>query len=162
MDLLILGNRENVMEQIKKYPAYLQAVDEILKSYTYGDIIPKVWLAKELELIEPETGTYKSMQEYQFKFLAAIEPLKEKLLTDHQMYLKSVRGEGYLIVAPEQQTDVVWGYLKKKLGKELGRAATGLQCLNVAALSEGSKRTNIDCQVKLAALRAHNVKQLEV
>ena len=148
------------VENIKKYPAYLHAIDEILKQFTYGDVIPKAWLSQEMEMPEPVSGTFSAMKAYQFKMMAALEPLKEILLSEHKMLLYSVRGEGYLIVAPEQQTDVVWDKMRRVIHKELTRAVQGLFHLDVARLSDPARKHNADYQAKLASLRAHNSKQL--
>jgi len=143
------------MEALKKYPLYLEVVDEIVKKYTYGDVIPKDWLLENLELSPPESGTFEEIKKYQLNVLSVLEPLKETLLAEHDMLLNNIRGQGYLIVVPEQQSEVVWDKMKTNFGKEFRRAVKGLVNIDINQLSDTAKMYNHDCQAKLAALRAH-------
>ena len=143
------------MEALKKYPLYLGVVDEVVKKYTYGDVVPKDWLLKKLELSPPERGTFDEIKKYQLRVLSALEPLKETLLTEYNMLLNNIRGQGYLIVAPEQQSEVVWDKMKTNFGKEFRRAVKGLVNIDLGKLSDTARKYNYDCQAKLATLRAH-------
>lgn len=149
------------MEEVRKYPLYLAVVDDIVSQYQYGEIVLKDWLLERLELQEPEKGTFKEIQDYQFKVLAAMELLKEKLLEDHNILLRSTKGRGYTLVHPEQQTDVVWEMLSKKLKKEVARAAKGLFHIEMESLTAQAQAHNHDLQAKLASLRAHTAKALK-
>ena len=81
------------MEQaLKRHPAYLQAVDDALLEFDYGDMMPMGWLIEHFDLTKPTIGTAEKFNEYHFAFLNAMDKFREILLDDHSMLLTNVKG----------------------------------------------------------------------
>jgi hypothetical protein len=147
------------MEQTtKKDPLWKQAVFDARREFSYGETITLEWLQDSFELRPPERGTKKEFQDYQFKFLAALEAFKTSMLENHKMYLKSARGIGYLIVEPDYQSEVAWSTMRKSVRKSLNKAHNALINVQVAMLSNNARRENTDKLAKLSLLNNYNGK----
>lgn len=126
------------------YPGWKQAAFDIVsmvESNGYGFTISHDELLNMLEL-EKLTGlvTPQKCEEFSLKRLSYTESLKDVLLKEHNIYLSSVRGEGYQILFPDDQ--VKFGPAKhlKRAAKEISKAIQTLSNVNVGLLSDDGKR----------------------
>ncbi len=71
-----------------------KAIEQFLADkFEDGQLISHAWLEWALNLPKPSTA--KEMVNCQFVILDRVEQFKEALLTQHQIYIVSVRGKGY-------------------------------------------------------------------
>ena len=77
------------------------------------------------------------------------------------MYLDNVRGEGYLIVHPAEQTDVAWDKGVRTMRKALVDLQEGLSYIDYQHLDDKAKQHNVEKINKFAALQAFNRKKLK-
>ena len=100
---------------------------EIATSFKDGSVIPHEWFRKRFGVADEDTDGLsasdlkKIWQSQQFQMLNFMEVLKSRLLTEKGICLRTINGEGYMIVLPEEQ--VRYGYnkavgdIKKTLAK---------------------------------------------
>jgi hypothetical protein len=138
------------MNNLNQYPEWKQAVLDAVGQFDHGDIIPMEWLRKAFDLYPPARGTAREFQDYQFKFLSYIENFKEDLLINHKRYLKSQRGNGYLVVSVEDQTGVAWEDFTRKIRKTMGQTNKALLNINTEQLSNEGLAINNNKLAKLA------------
>jgi hypothetical protein len=155
-----LFNSGGKMEQLKKEPIYLQAVDDATTRFTYGDVIPIKWLHDNLNIKIPDVASAQVFQEMQFAFLSRFDSFRQEMLESHKMLLVNVRSEGYKICEPEVQTDTAMKKLKKKLSKELSRAETAMSYIRFSLLSDEAKRANVEALAKLSAIKQMSRRKL--
>jgi hypothetical protein len=141
---------------------FVLAANEAVKSYHYGDVIPKKWLLKKFNIEIPEVGTKVDYDECAYEYLCNIEAFKEVMLKEHKMYLHSVRGKGYLIVNPAQQTDYAMTRLISNVRAEMTKAVDTLNHINQDLLSFEDIKKRDDAQGKIAAFAAFRQKRLGV
>jgi hypothetical protein len=142
------------------FPEWKQAVIESVVVFDYGDVITLDWLQEKFDLYPPERGTARDFNEYQFRFLSAIDSFREALLVDHKRYLKNVRGLGYLVVAVEDHTGVVWDEFKNRIYKAISKANSTLSNVNLEKLSVAGRADNCVKLATLAALTSFNQKKV--
>lgn len=142
------------------FPEWKQAVIDSVVAFDYGDIITLDWLQKRFDLYPPERGTARDFNEYQFRFLSAIDSFREALLVDYKRYLKNVRGVGYLVVAVEDHTGVVWDEFKNRIYKAISKANSTLLNVNIEKLSVAGRADNCVKLATLAALTSFNKKKV--
>jgi hypothetical protein len=146
---------------LQKDPIWLQATEDALHAFAYGDIIPHDWLADHLGIEYPDKPmTLKAYRERDFDLLRKVELFKDELLTKHRWYLTNVRGEGYLIVKPKHQTKTAMGKLQRELRRSVTQAMSALVHINETALSLEESRENAESKAKLAALKTLHLRQL--
>ncbi len=142
------------------YPPWKQAAIAAVGKFTYGDIITVEWMQEAFDLRPPVVGDMAAFNKYQFSFLSALDGFREKLLLDNLMYLKNVRGSGYLIVEVEDQTKIAWGSFKDKIRRELAKAEKVLTNINRDLLSDAGRTENHNKLALLSSIAAFNTKQL--
>lgn len=116
------------MKKESKTDIWEPIIQELLSTFKDGSVIPHEWFKKKFGVSSDDdmdglsvSEMKKIWQSQQFQMLNFMEILKERLLTEHGTCLRSISGDGYMIVLPEQQ--VRYGYdkavsdIKKTLNK---------------------------------------------
>ena len=94
---------------------WLGLLSEIADKYGDGSLIKHEWLKdkfglKNLSLEDYETVSdfLKAIEIQQFAYMSLVDKLRWELLSEYKMYIRNIRGEGYEILRPEDQTQ--YGY----------------------------------------------------
>ncbi|MBK5722133.1 hypothetical protein JGH11_14745 [Dysgonomonas sp. Marseille-P4677] len=95
--------------------SWLSLIEEINNTYNPGDIILHEWLKDRFHLQKPRFKDYYNEDDfirgvglYNLDYLTLIDTLREQLLKDCKICLRSIRNEGYSIIPPKEQ--VKYGY----------------------------------------------------
>ncbi|MGZ8172991.1 hypothetical protein [Methylobacter sp.] len=135
---------------------YITAADVASKTFNYGDIISHQWLIEQFALEEPKIGSRADFEKFQFSFLVSVEGFKHHMLETHKMYLVSIKGLGYKIVVPGDQTDVAMKKLRVSVKKEIGKATSALLNINDLLMKSDEMKHRDDQLGKLGALSAYH------
>jgi len=149
----------NEAEKVTLFPQWQQAVEDAAGEFQYGDVITKEWLVEHFGLEQPKRGTAWEFQKFQFELLEAMEGFKERLLVEHKMALENVRGRGYRVLQPSEQTGYSLRQFKIAVAREVRKAADILQNVNASLLTQDEQRENIEARGKLAAIHSFTRKQ---
>lgn len=133
---------------------------EASELFKYGDIIPHAWILSAFRLEAPEQGTREQFAKFQFELLGYTEGLKDILLAEHKMYLKSVRGEGYMVIKPAEQTDVAMDTLRSSMQTNIRKAMNALANINEGLLTMDQLKHRDETTGKIAALSAFSKRRL--
>jgi len=148
----------NINEQLT-FPAWKNAVEIVAKDFKEGDLLTMDWIHTNFKIKKPTAGTFDSFQKYQFEFLAAMDGFKNELLEIHQIAIANVRGEGYRILQPKEQT----GYSEKKfiddMKKSVKKAVSILSNIKFDCLSDQERKENADAKGRIAAVYTMSKKQ---
>jgi hypothetical protein len=145
------------------FPAWRQAVRDLLSDFAYGDIVPHAWLEQRFgmpQLNESQQLTAAEFSKRQFDWLQNIEAFKDELLREHNVCLQSVRGEGYRWVPPGEQSRVAMDSFEKNAKRVFATAAQRLRNVRVDELTDEQRKENSDSIAKLASLRGMTRRQL--
>lgn len=143
-------------DAINLHPRWRQAVQDLLGEFTYGDLIPMLWLEAHFGLPEVNNGTKltaSQFRERQFEWLGAIEAFKAELLRDHQVMLQSVRGKGYRWVPPGEQTRETTAEFERDVRRAFNTTGQRLRHLRIAELTDAQRQENVDAIAKLSVLK---------
>jgi hypothetical protein len=144
---------ENIGET-SLYPAWKNAVRVASMAFAPGDMISMAWLHYQFKIQKPTECTFDEYQKYQFAFLEAIDGFKNELLEDYQMAIANVRGEGYRVLQPKEQTGYAENKFKKELKKCASKAVSLLTHTKLDALDDNDRRENADAKCRVAAIFA--------
>lgn len=143
------------MNEIRQHPLWHEVVELIVSDVSekgHGSFYSHAELKDLLDIKEPKT--IEEYKKSEFEYMNAMEPLREELLLEHNIYLSNKRGEGYVILKPDDQ-------VKDGPEKTLARARALtvkahniLLCVEEALLSEEMKKTRLNKITKTAFLRA--------
>ncbi|HEY0287171.1 MAG TPA: hypothetical protein VGC62_09200 [Pseudomonas sp.] len=128
-----------------------KAIEQFLADkFTDGQLISHDWLTWALNLPKPKTA--KEMVNCQFVILDRVEQFKEALLTQHQIYIVSVRGKGYRIVPPSDQAFIAIDTAMRGVRREFSKCQEVMKHTRVAELDAEQAKRHTDAQVKVSAL----------
>lgn len=119
-------------------------------NFADGQLISHAWLEWALNLPKPKTA--KEMVNCQFVILDRVEQFKEALLTKHQIYIVSVRGQGYRIVPPSDQAFIAVDTAMRGVRREFSKCQEVMKNTRFAELDADQAKRHTDAQVKVSAL----------
>ena len=140
----------NVLDQ----PSWAAAAASIvIDGFGYGDEIPHSYLyaALGLEMPEPDTK-FKDFNKTSMLYMEAIFKIKEYLLVEKRMALKSIKGRGFVIVAPKDQTSFALEEVEKAMKRALSQGAKRVAYTNTDMLSTEERVANANAKAKIAGL----------
>ena len=104
-------------------------VDKIVSVFSDGKEITHECLKSLVGLREPSISDYsltreyiEAYQQYQFAYMSIVEKLRTILLKEYKMYLKNNRGNGYMILRPNEQVRFGYDRLQDKISSALKEA----------------------------------------
>lgn len=134
------------------FPAWKNAVEIVAENFKSGDVLSMNWIHENFMIEKPNNGTFDDFQKYQFELMAAMDGFKNELLEVHQIAIANIRGEGYRILHPKEQT----GYSEKKFIDDMKKSATKavalLNNIKFDSLSDVERKENADTKSRVAAI----------
>lgn len=115
-----------------------------------GQLISHAWLEWALDLPKPKTA--QEMVNCQFVILDRVEQFKSALLQQHQIFVVSVRGQGYRIVPPSDQAFIAIDNAMRGVRREFSKCEDVMKNTRFAELNAEQSRRHTDAQVKVSAL----------
>jgi hypothetical protein len=143
------------IDNIEIYPAWRQAIENFKKAgFKCGDLLEYKWLYAQFHIVLPDPDmTYSVFCKGNLEFLNSWKMFESALLEEYKIALKNVRGVGYEIVSPDQQTG--WADrsgscdIQKAIRKQLKR----LIYVDADKLTPEQKKENADSLARLANIR---------
>ena len=151
---------EDNSDDFKLDPPYRQAVEDCVHQFHFGDLIEHEWLRQAFEIDFPEKGTRAQFEAMQFAFLEAMDGFRQYLLEHYRMALQNVRGRGYRIVPPHEQTAYAMSELRRQVASDYRKAVMTLSYVQTELLNEAQRQENIEARGKLAAVQAFTKQRL--
>lgn len=136
------------------YPLWeevVQIIVERVKKEGDGIIIPLTEILQLLklnsnsELLTSEQWETRAMEKF-----AAIELIKEELLTGHKICLVNRRGEGYVVLAPNDQVKIIPKIQYEKVKKNIKKIIKIFRNIDETLLNDGSKKRKQEEENKAA------------
>ena len=131
--------------------------EQIATEFSDGQIISHSWLKDKFGIEEKDISDFKSTEEYnkerdkmQFQYLALIEKLRDTLLEDYKMYMRNSRGEGYVIVKPDDQTTIAYKTMVKDISGSIKEAKQIMY--NVRDVKAEQKAKDDDLRAKIGIM----------
>lgn len=122
---------QNHIEEIKVgSEAWIDIQSEIINSYAPGDLIEHGWLKsrfnfKKIRFIDydsDELEFIKAIQLQQFTYMSLIDNLRWELLEKFKVYLRNIRGDGYMILPAKDQVSFAYDRALASIKKEIREA----------------------------------------
>jgi hypothetical protein len=116
-----------------------------------GEVITKDRLVALFGLRQPETA--EQQERFQLDFMQQFAELREELLEEHRIALRTMYGErSYEVVPPAQQTDLALGDGMRDLKRSVRKMTRTLAFIRHEELTDEQRRANADAQAKAAML----------
>lgn len=139
------------MQETSLFPAWKQAVKVLLgEGLTFGSVVSRKRIADLCEVRPPES--IEDVRRYDLELLQCITEIKDALLTAHCMLLVSDNKGGYIVIAPESQTEYAVETGVKAIGREMKKMAMAVSFTKTELLSAPDRAKNADAQAKISML----------
>lgn len=134
-------------------------IGKIVTQFYDGSLISHDWLKRACGLEMPDISDYDTsaefivaLQAYQFSYMTLVDELRDELLKSESMYLKNERGEGYVILKPEEQVQYGYDSFIDKMNKMI--KTTTLIINNVREVSNEQRSKDNDLRAKFALMQS--------
>lgn len=133
-------------------PPWKHALRELLDGgLPNGAIVTKDRLVDLFGLRRPETA--EQQERFQLDFMQQFSELREELLEEHRIALRTMHGErSYEVVPPSQQTDLALVDGMRDLKRSMRKMTRTLVFIRQEELTDEQRRANADAQAKAAML----------
>lgn len=149
---MVARQEENVVALITSGERAKRAFD--LWKFRYGDVVSHRWLRTALDLPQEDDKSL-SVDQYKtvnFQYAAAMNELKRLLGKKKKQHLDNLRGEGYRVILPQDQTDWALAEAKDALRKSLSEANFRLRHLDTDGLTDTARAENADAKARMSKI----------
>lgn len=147
------------MEALEKdSEGWFALLAEIANNYSDGSLISHEWLRDRLGLKELSVEDFDSVKDFieglkiqQFAYMSFVDSIRWQLLEGEKMYLRNVRGDGYIILNPKDQTK--YGY--EKFVKDVKKAIEEAELImnNVKPVDMEQQSKDNDMRAKFSIMQ---------
>lgn len=133
------------------FPAWKQAVKVLLDNgLTFGSTVSRKYIAELCQVQPPQN--VEDVRRHDLELLQCITEIKDTLLTAHCMLLISDNKGGFVVIAPESQTQYAVDTGVKAIGREMKKMAMAVSFTKTELLSHADRAKNADAQAKISML----------
>jgi hypothetical protein len=139
-------------EEFRLSPAWKHALAQLLaRGLSNGDVIEKADLVQWFGLKPPVTAA--DQERFQLDFMRQFVELRDELLEEHRIALRTMRGEAaYQVIPPADQTDHAMHEGLQEMRRAARKMVRTLAFVRHDELSDDARRKNADAQAKAAML----------
>lgn len=139
-------------DEFRLSPAWKHALRSLLdRGIQNGDIIGKAELVELFGLARPVTA--EDQERFQLDFMRQFSELRDELLEEHRIALRTMHGEAsYEVVPPADQTALALTEGQKEMRRALRKMTRTLAFVRHEELTDEQRRRNADAQAKAATL----------
>lgn len=120
----------------------------------YGDSLTHDQLYQIIGVPNPATlRDFVQIRQAQMAYLHNMDRIKRVLLEEDHMDMQNVRGEGYTIVKPEDQTAVAIDDMTASIRRVLGQTERRINYIDMSLLTDEQRKENTDARAKLSFFR---------
>ena len=136
-------------------PLSAHAARYIANNYDFGELVSNTDLYELLEVSEPaEEMPIEEYKSLNFRRLSLVEDTKKRLLDDFSVYFVNKRSEGYLLVKPNEQTEVAVDIMKNKMKKHARKANSALKNIRSDLLNEKERQENLNARSQMSSIKS--------
>lgn len=133
-------------------------IEDIITNHSDGSLISHEWLRKRSGIETPIISEYADTKEFlevfqvsQFAYMSLVDSIRWELLKKENMYLKNERGDGYVILNPNDQVQFGYDRFQDKLHKLIKE--TNLIMTNTRAVNLDQQAKNNDLRAKYSMMK---------
>ena len=133
-------------------------LSEIVTNYGDGKLIQHEWLKEKFGLKKLVLNEFEAVDDFlkaieiqQFSYMTLVDKLRWQMLEDYKAFIKNQRGEGYIILRPEDQTQYGYDSFVDDIKKAIRVA--GLIMNNVQPVSMEQQSKDNDLRAKFGMMK---------
>ena len=138
---------------------WLSIIEMILEN-NCGDLITHSFLKDLFGLKVPIFENFDSqvefmehLKDYEFAYLSMIDKLRTDLLKNYNVYLRNIRGDGYILLPAQEQTDFALKFINSGIKKSISEGLNILQHTKLDGLTQEERQKNSDSIARASLLK---------
>jgi len=142
---------------MKKHPGWKNAVEEILARFDsegYGVMFSEREILTMFDIEKPEVGSYEEFQKFNLDRLTQMDSLVNNLQEEHNLCLQNVRGQGYVLMHPDDQVTKAVEKYRIQARRKINRMVSICTNVNYDALTDEGRRAQNQALGRAAFIRA--------
>lgn len=135
-------------------------IAETVLENNVGDLITHSFLkdlfSLQMPLISNFTNQFdflEHLRDYDFAYMSLVDKLRTDLLKNHNVYLKNIRGDGYILMPSQEQTDFAMKYINNGIKKAINEGLNILQHTKLDSLTQEQRQKNADSIARASLLK---------
>ena len=135
-------------------------IAEIVLENNVGDLITHSFLKDLFRLQMPLISNFTNqfdflehLRDYDFAYMSLVDKLRTDLLKNHNVYLKNIRGDGYILMPSQEQTDFAMKYINNGIKKAISEGLNILQHTKLDSLTQEQQQKNADSIARASLLK---------
>lgn len=134
--------------------------EEILEDFQLGELVSHDWLKHRIGILRPvfkgfetEFDFWLAIEKYGFDYMGAVDELRSLLLNTYKYYFKNIRGDGYVLLHPNEQTDYAKNKFKEDLRKVINNTQSIMTNINHKSMDAIKLKENADAVAKFSQIK---------
>ena len=135
-------------------------IAETVLENNVGDLITHSFLKDLFRLQMPLISNFTNqfdflehLRDYDFAYMSLVDKLRTDLLKNHNVYLKNIRGDGYILMPAQEQTDFAMKYINNGIKKAINEGLNILQHTKLDGLTQEQRQKNADSIARASLLK---------
>ena len=135
-------------------------IAETVLENNVGDLITHSFLKDLFRLQMPLISNFTNqfdflehLRDYDFAYMSLVDKLRTDLLKYHNVYLKNIRGDGYILMPSNEQTDYAMKYINNGIKKAINEGLNILQHTKLDNLTQEQRQKNADSIARASLLK---------
>lgn len=135
-------------------------IAETVLENNVGDLITHSFLKDLFRLQMPLISNFTNqfdflehLRDYDFAYMSLVDKLRTDLLKNHNVYLKNIRGDGYILMPSQEQTDFAMKYINNGIKKAINEGLNILQHTKLDSLTQEQRQKNADSIARASLLK---------
>ena len=140
--------------------AWLGLLREIVDKFKVSETIPHEWLKAKFNIKYPARSEYECDEDYigalqlhQFAYMTLTDKLRMDMLKSYQYWIINIRGDGYAILPPKDQTEWAYDNAKDEVKKALSRSVLIMSNVRSGDIPAEQRTKDNDTAARLSMLR---------
>lgn len=137
-----------------------ESIINIILKNKHGDLITHSFLKDLFGLKVPIFANYLSqiefmehLKDYEFAYMSMVDKLRNELLQKHNVYLRNIRGDGYILLPSNKQTDYAMKFINNGIKKSIRDGLEILQHIKLDSLTQEERQKNSDSIARASLLK---------
>ena len=137
---------------------WVSLLGEIAAKFSDGQLISHEWLKDKFGLKKLTLKDFETVEDFldardnqQWSYMQLVDSLRWQLLENYKAYLRNIRGDGYIILQPQDQTQYGYDHFVSDMKKAFKEA--GLIMNNVQPVDSTQQAKDNDLRAKFGMLK---------
>lgn len=148
---------------------WMSLMEEIYTKFGDGSLIAHEWLKYKFGLKKLSFKDYETIDDFlkaieiqQFAYMSLVDKLRWQMLEEYKAYIKNQRGDGYIILRPEDQTQYGYNSFIDDVKKAIRVAGMIMNNVSPVNMEQQSKDNDLRAKFGMMKQMLNSIRKQEI